>query len=71
MNDFHNWFKTVDQLAISVSIIFEFFGLIFEQLKDVIRRMAGSKLVNDGVLDWVDPDLLGIVGEGCIKDGLE
>ena len=71
MNDFHNWFKTVDQLAISVSIIFEFFGLIFEQLKDLIRRMAGSKLVNDGVLDWVDPDLLGIVGEGCIKDGLE
>ena len=71
MDDFHDRIKTVDQLAISVSIIFEFFGLIFEQLEDVVGRMAGSKLDNNGVFDWVDPDLHGIVGDGSIEDGLE
>ena len=71
MDNVYYWFKTVDQLAISVSKVFEFISLVFEQLKDVVGRMAGSKLVNKGVLGRVDPDLLGIVGEGCIEDGLE
>ena len=71
MNDFHDWIKTVDQLAISVSKDFEFVGLNFEQLEDVVGRMAGSKVDNNGVLDWVNPNLRGIVGDGSFKDRLE
>ena len=68
MDDVHYRFKAVDQLAISLSIVFGFVCLFFEQLKDVIGRIAGLKPIMDG---GVYPGLLGIIGEGCIKDGLE
>ena len=45
MDDLNNWAKPVDQLAISVAKIFEFFGFVFEQLQDVIGRTARSKAV--------------------------
>ena len=71
VNDFHHRIKTVDQLAISVSKVFEFVRLSFEQVKDVVRRMARSELVNKGMFDRVDPDLLDIVRESCIEEGLK
>ena len=71
LNDFHYRIKAVEQLAISVSKVFEFFGFVFENLKDIIGRMAGSKLINKGMLDRVDPDLLDIIGDGCFEDVLK
>ncbi len=71
MDDVHHRFKVVDQLAISLSIVFEFVHLFFEQLKNVIGRMAGLKSVSKRVLGRVYPGLLGIVGEGYIEDGLQ
>ena len=71
MDDVHYRLDAVDQLAISLSIVFEFVCLFFEQLKDVIGSMAGLDLVDKRVFSWVYVGLLDIVGEGCIEDGLE
>lgn len=73
MDDIHYRFKTVDQLAISLSIVFEFVRLSFEQFKDVVGRITRLKPVNKRVLGRVyhDPGLLGIVGEGRIEDKVE
>ena len=71
MDNVHHRFNAVDQLAISLSIAFEFVCFFLKQLKDVIRRMTGLKPVSKRVLDQVYPGLLGIVCKSCIEDGLE
>ncbi len=50
MDDVHYRFETVDQLAISLSKVFKFVRLIFEQPQDVIGSMAGLKPVSKGLL---------------------
>ena len=71
MDNVHHRFDAVDQLAISISIVFEFVCLFFEQLKDVIGSVAGLDLVDQRVLGRVYVGLLDIVGESCVEDGLE
>ena len=71
MDDVHYRFNAVNQLAISISIFFEFVCLFFEKLKDVVGRMAGLKLVSKRVLDRVYLSLLDIVGESCVEDCLK
>ena len=73
MDDLDDGAKPVEQLAISISKLFEFFGLVFDQLKDVVGRTAGSKVevVGKGVCSQVCPDLLSVVCESCIKDRLK
>jgi len=71
MNDLHNRFQAVDQLAITLSIVFKLTRLFFEQLKDVVGRVAGLKLVSERVVSRIYSDLQGVVGESCIEDALK
>lgn len=66
MDDVYYWLKTVYQLAISVSIVFEFVRFDFEQLEDIIGRITGLKLVCEGVFCWVYPEVFRVFCEGCI-----
>ena len=49
MDDVDYWLKPVNQLAISFAKFFEFSGLIFEYLKDVVGRAAILKALSKGV----------------------
>jgi len=71
MNRRHYRIKTVDELAISLSILLELLRLISEQLKYVIGRIAGFELVGERVLGRIDPNLLGIVGQSSIENVLK
>jgi hypothetical protein len=71
MDDVCHWFKSVNQFAISLSIIFEFVRFVFEELEDVIGRMAGLKPFGKGVFCRVYPGLLHVFYGRCIKDELD
>jgi hypothetical protein len=71
MDDLHNWFKPVDQLAISIPIDFECFRLLFEELKDIIGRITASKFVGERVLVKLYTNLLAVVCEGFGEDRLK
>jgi len=61
MNDLHNWVETVDQLVVSIAIIFEFLCFISKQLEDDIGRLAVLELLSKGVYGKIYPSLLDIV----------
>ena len=71
MNDLYDWTKPVDQLAISIAISPECIRLLFKKLKDVIGRIAASKLVGERVLVEFYADLLAVVRQGFVEDRLK
>jgi len=71
MNSRDDGFKTVDELAISVSIVLELLRVVFEQLKDVIGRMTGLKATSQRMTGWINSNLVGIFGKSGIEDVLK
>jgi len=60
MNDLHNWVETVDQLAVSIAIIFEFLCFILKQLEDGSSG-ASQQSLSKGVFGKIYPGLLEVV----------
>ena len=65
MKDLHNWFETVDQLAISTAVFLELLCFALKEFEDSIGRLAFGKRIL-GVLGQVYSGLLAVVSQGCI-----
>ncbi len=71
MNRLDDGFKTVNELAISVSIVLELVRALFEHLKDIIGRMKVSESSSKRMAGWIDLSLFDIVVESGIEDVLK
>jgi len=61
MKDLYYWFKTVDQLAISIAICLELLCLVSEEIKDRIGGVAILDGLCRGISSKVYACLFGIV----------
>ena len=71
MKDLYNWFKTIDQLSISIAIILELLCSVLKEVEDGIGRIAVLERLGGRMCCEVYFCLLGIVGQCGIKNGLE
>ena len=71
MKNLYYWFKTVDQVAIPITIRLELLCFVFEEIKD---RTGGVAILEDlrrGMCSKVYAYLFGIVGQRSIENGLK
>jgi hypothetical protein len=71
MKNLHNWFETVDQLAISIAIILELVCFIMKESEDSVGRWAVLELLGKRVFGNVYPSLVEVVSQGSIEDDLK
>jgi len=71
MKDLYNWFKTIDQLSISIAIILELLCSVLKEVEDGIGRVAVLECLGGRMGCKVYFCLLGIVRQCGIKNGLE
>jgi len=71
MKDLHYWFKTVDQLAISIAICLELLCFVCEEINDGIGGVSILEGLCRGMSSEVDACLFGIVGQRSIKNRLK
>ena len=71
MKDLYCGFKTVDQLAIPISICLELLCFVSEEIEDRIGGVAILKDLGRGMCSEVDARLFGIVGQCSIENGFK
>ena len=71
MKDLYNWFKTIDQLSISIAIILELLCSVLKEVEDGFGRVAVLECLGGRMCYEVYFCLLGIVRQCGIKNGLE
>ena len=71
MDDLHDWSDPVDQLAISVPIIFKLLRLLSEYYKDLIGGTAAFELISEFVFGEVDTRLFGVFLQCIVEDKFE
>jgi hypothetical protein len=68
MKDLHNWFETIDQLAISIAIILEILCFVLKELEDSIGGLAVPKFFGKWILEQVYTRILSVFSQGRIEN---
>ena len=71
MKDLHNWFEKVDQLVVSIAIIFELVCFVLKELDDSVGRLAVLELLGRRVFGKVYPSFVEVVSQGSIENKLK
>jgi hypothetical protein len=71
MKDLHNWFETVNQLAISITIVLELLRFVLKELKNSIGGLAVPEFFDKWILGQIYPGMLAIFSQGCTENGLK